>query len=317
MTQSRCWLAAAVVVLFVTALPSPATASEKSKSRTHAPKQHKTKSKLTLKTYPVANLIDATESHDADVLIRAIVRAVKPDSWGGKGGSATIDYFPKTRSLVIKQTAAGHRQVDVVLKTVTAIYSETPAPLPCVKCAASDKPETQAKTAPSGQENAYGHLVLDNVRVNAMGINCTIKRVRVMYKGDSNLADAAKGAVANGEAGKPQGMANVLNAVLEGMGVSSTPCGGPACAAPPCSAAPIYASGAYAIPAPNAGTAWSYASAPAGTTAPGCTLVTPRAQPSATPPGPSSAIPSAAPTEKKDEKGQPQKTEMPRSPNTK
>lgn len=312
MTQSRCWLAAAVLALLVTAPPSPAAASEKSKSKTHAPKQHATKSKLVLRTYPVANLIDAMKSHDADKLISAIVRAVKPKSWAGNGGSATIDYFPKTRSLVIKQTAAGHRQVDVVLKTLSAIYSQTTAPLSCLKCAHSEKPETLAKTAPSGQENAYGHLVLDNVRVNAMGINCTIKRVRLMYKGDSNLADAAKGAVANGEAGKPQGMANVVNAVLEGMGVCSTPC-----AAPPCSAAPIYASGPYAMPAPNAAMACPTIPAPTLTTAPGNAAVAGcYAQPTATPPAPSSAIPAAAPPEKKDEKDQPQKTEMPRSPNT-
>lgn len=317
MTQSRCWLAAAVLALLVTAPPSPAAASEKSKSKTHAPKQHATKSKLVLRTYPVANLIDAMKSHDADKLISAIVRAVKPKSWAGNGGKATIDYFPKTRSLVIKQTAAGHRQVDVVLKTLSVICFQTTAPLSCVKCSDSDKPETPAKTAPSGQENAYGHLVLDNVRVNAMGINCTIKRVRLMYKGDSNLADAAKSAVANGEAGKPQGMANVVNAVLEGMGVCSTPCAAPPIVVPPCLAAPIYSSGPSAMPAPNAAMACPTIPAPTVTTAPGNAAVAGcYAPPTATPPAPSSAIPAAAPPEKKDEKDQPQKTEMPRSPNT-
>lgn len=309
MTQSRCWLAAVVVALFVTALPSPATASEKSK--THTPKQHATKSKLILKTYSVANLIDATKSHDADVLIRAIVRTVKPESWGGKGGSATIDYFPKTRSLVIKQTAAGHRQIDVVLKTLTTIYFETPAPITCVKCAASDQPETPAKTAPTGQENAYCHLVLDNVRVNGMGINCNVKRIRMMYKGDSNLADAAKGAVANGEAGKPQGMANVLNAVLEGMGVCSTPCAAPTYGAAPSA---MYSGGCCVIPAPNAAMACPAAPAPTATTGPvGCVPVAPITLPTATTPGPSSVIPAAAPAEKKDEKGKP---EEPRSLST-
>lgn len=307
MTQSRCWLTAAVLALLVTAVPLPAAAPEKAKNKTHASKHHTPKSKLIQETYSVADLIIKPKGNDPDLLISAIVRAVKPKSWSGNGGSAAIDYFPLTQSLVVKQTAAGHRQVRVAIRTLRTIHQGTAEQ--CVKCTDSDNAKTSEKTAPSGQENAYGHLVLDNVRVNAMGINCTIKRVRLMYKGDSNVADAAKGAVANGEAGKPQGMASVLNAVLEGIGVCSTPCTVPACSAPPCSAAPIYASGPCAMPAPNAPMLCPAIPAPTVTTAPVCTPVAPTALPPTTPPGPSSAIPTAAPQEKKDEKGKPQKTE--------
>jgi hypothetical protein len=40
----------------------------------------------------------------------------------------------------------------------------------------------------------YGHLVLENVTINAMGVSARVKRIRIMYKGDgidSNLAKCA------------------------------------------------------------------------------------------------------------------------------
>src|SRR5437764_1205866 len=81
-----------------------------------------------------------------------------------------------------------------------AVYTATPAPLPA--------PAT-------GRSKQYGHFVLDNVKVNAMGVSCTIKRVRFMYKGDGIDADVAKCALTNGESEKKADVPRVLTDLLE------------------------------------------------------------------------------------------------------
>jgi hypothetical protein len=134
----------------------------------------------------------------------------------------------------------------------------------------------------------YGHFVLDNVRVNAMGVSCTIKRVRFMYKGDGIDNEVAKCALTGGESEKKADVPKVLTDLLEKISSGGksdeareiTPPKAGACYAVPC-------------PAPHSGTG-SMSSGllppttcgPAGGAAP-CAPAAPKPMP--TIPGPSSA----------------------------
>jgi len=57
-----------------------------------------------------------------------------------------------------------------------------PATAPCC-------PAPKSLSMPAKQ---YGHFVVENVKVNAMGVSVTIKRIKIMYKGDGIDADVAK-----------------------------------------------------------------------------------------------------------------------------
>jgi general secretion pathway protein D len=48
-------------------------------------------------------------------LIQLITKSVKPASWAGRGGSATIDYFPLGMTLVINQTTDAHERIADLL----------------------------------------------------------------------------------------------------------------------------------------------------------------------------------------------------------
>jgi hypothetical protein len=136
--------------------------------------------KLIEKTYPLAGLAGS----DTDLLIQAITRAVKPKTWSDRGGCGTIEYCAERKALIVNQTAGAHKQVEAVLKALAALQSKQPA---------RTSPITRAVyNSPSPHLKQYGHFVLDNVKINAMGVSCAIKRVRFMYKGDGIDADAAK-----------------------------------------------------------------------------------------------------------------------------
>src|SRR4051794_13080853 len=47
-----------------------------------------------------------------DRLMKVIARTVQPRSWAEMGGAATMDYFPLSMALVVKQTAEAHAQID-------------------------------------------------------------------------------------------------------------------------------------------------------------------------------------------------------------
>ena len=214
MNASRCWKPIALLALF---LGAPWSHAGQPTCSTDKSSPARTKHNLTRKSYPVADLVRTLDQGPAgaggpDLLVRAIVRAVMPPSWDKRGGPGTIEYIPATKTLVIKQTAGAHARVAAVLKALSMIQPKQQAPGTITQAVYSPSP------APSGQLKQYGHFVLDNVRLNAMGVSCTIKRVRIMYKGDGIEADVAKCAMTGGESEKKADVPKVLTDLLEKVG---------------------------------------------------------------------------------------------------
>jgi hypothetical protein len=228
MTPNRFAMAAAILAVLAIALPAPAAAPEGGKSKTHAAKGHySTQGKLIEKGYQVADLLHQPDQ--GEPLVKVIVRAVEPNSWAEKGGRATIDFHPLTMAIVVKQTAEGHKQIATVLRALRIVCNDentsTARITPTVYSTDSEK-TTQPPCKPAAQAlpKQYGHVVLDNVRLNAMGVSCSVKRIRLMYKGDGPITEAVKTAVANGDGDKTQQAAAVLGALLEEMGLGSRSC---------------------------------------------------------------------------------------------
>jgi len=69
-------------------------------------------------------------------------------------------------------------------------------------CGKSKTCDSCGKHAVQAQPKQYGHFVMENVTINAMGVSARIKRIRVMYKGDGVDSDIAKCAMTNGESEK-------------------------------------------------------------------------------------------------------------------
>src|SRR5207247_1972437 len=62
------------------------------------------------KTKPV----NGAKTHE-DLLIELVTNSVAPETWDGKGGKATIQYFPLGMSLVVNQTADIQEEVAALL----------------------------------------------------------------------------------------------------------------------------------------------------------------------------------------------------------
>ena len=201
MTRSRWWTLIAVLALVPLAV----------RLRADAPQCARSAQKLIEKSYPVADLIRTLNegTGGSGLLVRAVTCAVKPASWSVRGGRGTIEYVSEAKALVINQTADVHEGVEAVLKALAAIQTKPHGIQPITRAAYS---------TPSGQLKQYGHFVLDNVKVNAMGVSCTIKRIRFMYKGDGIDADVAKLALTNGESEKKADVPRVLTDLLEKVG---------------------------------------------------------------------------------------------------
>jgi hypothetical protein len=88
----------------------------------------------------------------------------------------------------------------------------------CASCAKCQAVRTQPRQ--------YGHFVMDNVTINAMGVSARIKRIRVMYKGDGIECDLAKCAGSDSEkkvdGDKVQELIEKLGEILQ---KKDTPCG--------------------------------------------------------------------------------------------
>ena len=212
MTRSRWWTLIAVVALVPLAVRLRADAPKWPQGTCPDLRPHRINHKLIQKSYPVAGLVATLSegpagSRGTDLLIRAITCAVKPESWSKRGGHGTIDYCPEGKTLIVNQTAGVHERVEAVLKALAAMQPKQPAKISPITPAAYSSPSAHLKQ--------YGHFVLDNVRVNAMGVSCTIKRVRFMYKGDGIDADVAKCALTNGESEKKADVPRVLTELLE------------------------------------------------------------------------------------------------------
>lgn len=229
MTRSRWWTLIAALTLLPIVAAAPAAGPDCCKNTTHTGK------KLIRKTYPIAGLVgpcsgDEAKS-DARLIAKLIVQSVKPASWRDKGGRGTIEYLAGKNSFVVQQTAEAHRQIRTVLKALTIFCDEAPAStVESAHCSAYHP--ASATASPSAQPKQYGHFVLDNVRLNAMGVSCTIKHVRLLYKGDG-IVGVANSAVANEDFAKKQELVKMLGELLEkvsdGVGVKASVCT-PACA---------------------------------------------------------------------------------------
>src|SRR5215472_14021410 len=86
MTRTRWWTLIAVLALAPFALRSRAGAPDCPKEKCKYRCPQKSSPKLIEKSYPVAGLAG---SGDMDLLIRALTRAVKPKTWGNRGGCGT------------------------------------------------------------------------------------------------------------------------------------------------------------------------------------------------------------------------------------
>src|SRR5262249_8070455 len=107
-----------------------------------------------------------------------------------------------------------------VLRAIVALYGEQRTPAAVIQTTYSTPLTTPVRLEPKRPTpdhlKQYGHFVMDNVKVNAMGVSCIIKRIRFMYKGDGIDADVAKCALTNGESEKKTIEApKALNDLLE------------------------------------------------------------------------------------------------------
>jgi Na+-transporting methylmalonyl-CoA/oxaloacetate decarboxylase gamma subunit len=68
-----------------------------------------------VRVYSVSDLVGRSDQVDADHLIQVITRVIEPASWDVMGGSATVQYYPLGKSLVISQSAAAHERVQTLL----------------------------------------------------------------------------------------------------------------------------------------------------------------------------------------------------------
>ena len=206
MTQTRWWTAIALLALALVASAAHSGEKQTCKGKPTPAHDGKTTSKLVAKTYSIADLVEGEKAIDTHVLLKAILRNIKPKSWASKGGPGTIHYDGSTKTLIVKQTPSVHQQVRSVLQTLVAVRSEPLLPRTIVQAtysSASAVPSSlERKVSPSEHRKQYGHFVLDNVKVNAMGVSCSIKRMRFQYKGDGIDPDVAKCALTNGESEK-------------------------------------------------------------------------------------------------------------------
>ncbi|MGH9676383.1 MAG: hypothetical protein ACRD36_04715, partial [Candidatus Acidiferrum sp.] len=74
--------------------------------------------KATTVVYPVVELLGKdkeTKLDDLDELVQVITSTIEPNSWAEAGGAGKIDYYYRSRALVIRQTAEVHEQVGDLL----------------------------------------------------------------------------------------------------------------------------------------------------------------------------------------------------------
>jgi hypothetical protein len=216
MTQGRWWTLVALVALAVSGVRAGET---ETKGKGSSSGSRQTTGTLTGKTYSVKTLAHTLGQDGADRLISAITHAVKPSSWSKNGGDGTIEYCPSEKVLIVKhQTSEAHRQISSILKALAKMPPSQACPVAHAAYACADAPvatPAPAYPAPAEHHKQYGHFVLDNVNLNAMGVSCAIKRIRFMYKGDGIDNEVAKCALTNGESEKKTDVPKVLTDLLE------------------------------------------------------------------------------------------------------
>lgn len=229
MTPFRTW---ALVALLSLASAADGQAATKKKVKADLDATPATKVALVARTYSVTDLVvSADGAEDADMLIKFVQQAVRPTSWKGQGGSGMVVYKPQSQSLTILQTPSAHAQIGRLLKALVMLQGDaerradrTPPPPPppglmgasgLMQAMCSTPPAPLPGPAPRATAKQYGHFVLDNVRVNAMGVTTTIKKVKIMYKGDGIEADVAKCALTNGESERKGDVEKILKQLTE------------------------------------------------------------------------------------------------------
>ena len=226
MTQSR-WL-----TLFAVLVAGTAHAGDTPRCPTMAAPSGPSKHKLVKKVYPVTALVAGHNPVDAALLVRTITHTVRPRSWDGQGGSGTITYQDETRTLTVTQTPFVHEEIRSILKAIVALYGEQRTPAAVIQTTYTTPVTARAHLEPKRPSpdhlKQYGHFVLDNVKVNAMGVSCMIKRIRFMYKGDGIDSDVAKCALTNGESEKktteaPKALNDLLEKLDKGIEGLKTP----------------------------------------------------------------------------------------------
>lgn len=74
----------------------------------------------TRRVYPVADLLDPSEEHTPEHLIRIICRTVAPKSWEEAGGCGVVDYYPFGKALVVYHADEVHEQIAELLAELRA-----------------------------------------------------------------------------------------------------------------------------------------------------------------------------------------------------
>jgi RNA polymerase sigma factor (sigma-70 family) len=75
---------------------------------------------FTRKVYPIGKLVGDDDAKNGAALIQVITKTVDPDSWNQEGGDGAIDYFPGTKSLVVRQSSEVHRDIAALLRDLAA-----------------------------------------------------------------------------------------------------------------------------------------------------------------------------------------------------
>ncbi|HKA08048.1 MAG TPA: RNA polymerase sigma factor [Gemmataceae bacterium] len=84
------------------------------------------KPKLTIRVFPVKDLIGAVAPDDqSPPLIRIIMSVVEPTTWQREGGPGSVEYFAAGQSLVVSQTADVHEKVEALLEALLKAKIET------------------------------------------------------------------------------------------------------------------------------------------------------------------------------------------------
>ncbi len=78
------------------------------------------KCNYTRRVYPVADLLDPSEEHTPEHLIRIICRTVAPKSWEEAGGCGVVDFYPFGKALVVYHADEVHEQIGELLAELRA-----------------------------------------------------------------------------------------------------------------------------------------------------------------------------------------------------
>ena len=81
------------------------------------------KGKLIAQAYQVLDLAGSDDGKDQQLqrLVELITATIAPDSWSEVGGQGTIQVFPGGSSLVVRQTEDVHRQIQVLLQSLSRL----------------------------------------------------------------------------------------------------------------------------------------------------------------------------------------------------